>query len=402
MADTFVTSTAFTTSFTIPSERPLSYGDMPFYAFDETKARLAVALMKMETETRDDPQFNDFEYDVHPYTVTLSGAMNATITTMTIAAAAPWIRQGQTLIAPSTGEVVRISAAPASPYTSFTVTRHIGGSAAGLGIADAATLHSSGTAYGEGTGAPAGYFRKPSLVTNYTQIFKRSTQRITGTADKTKIRAQLNKRTKAKNDALMQVYTDMELAFLYGHGAETTDEDGNPLTLTSGVSTLLSTNVADYSSTGIDYETFQDACVPIARRGKSTTRLGIGGDLAVHNIVKMIEARTLTTIGIEQLPSTENFGLDIKRIYAGGLTINLMRSPLLSEIPDRRGDLFLLDMGVIKRVKHGSRGEIQYFDDIRDNKAQDWWQASFQVETGLKLMIESAHAWWRGINTFNP
>ena len=97
-----------------------------------------------------------------------------------------------------------------------------------------------GTAYGEGTGAPAGWHDEISQTEGYCQIFKNANELMSGTAMATEYRFSKNEYARQWESVLNEHKLDIERATLFNIG--------NPGNLTSGYQTPTSEDLSDPST----------------------------------------------------------------------------------------------------------------------------------------------------------
>lgn len=132
----------------------------------------------------------------------------------------------------TTGEILRVVSVDSA--TQITVTRAFGVIAAAAGsVADDATLYKVGTAFEQGSTAPASRVINPTRVMNYTQIFRNSWA-LPGTMEVIPAVAGGPIVAESKQECGMFHSTDIESAFIFGQKKATTD-GGKYITAMSGI-----------------------------------------------------------------------------------------------------------------------------------------------------------------------
>ena len=208
------------------------------------------ALMgKMADEPVDDPEFSWWDEPNDLIRLQVNGALTNVATTCVVDSADPtattdvaWgnathLKPGDLLLvenatepADQTNEIVLVTAVASA--TSFTISRGASGTTAAA-IADNAWLLKIGSAYEEGSSAPAATTRNPIKYYNLCQIFK-SAYEATRTATKTKARTG----DILANDKKRKIFDhsrDIELALMFGQRYETTGSGGKPLRFFGGL-----------------------------------------------------------------------------------------------------------------------------------------------------------------------
>ncbi len=170
-------------------ERPKNFREYILWRNPNGSAPLFALMAKMADESTDDPEFVWWDEPLDIVRLQVNGALTNVATTCVVdsgdpSAASPdarWglgrhLKAGDLLIVEpaaepqvQVAEIVMVTAVASD--TSFTISRGVAGTTAAA-IADNSFLTKIGSAYEEGSNAPAGATRNPIKYFNYTQIFK--------------------------------------------------------------------------------------------------------------------------------------------------------------------------------------------------------------------------------------
>lgn len=231
-------------------ERPKNFREMILWMSPNGQTPLTALTAKMKKQTTDDPEFAWWEETLTIVRVKLDDAtdMSNVDTAVVCDNGALDLKPGDMLLvelaagtqtANYANEIVRV--ATVTDDTHFTIVRGQAGSSA-ASITDNSFFTLIGSAYEEGTGAPAATTRNPTKLYNYTQIFKDSYS-ITNTAKATYARTG----DPIKNDKKRKMFdhsTRMEMAFLFGKRYEIASGAvaGKPQRFTGGLMFFLAAN----------------------------------------------------------------------------------------------------------------------------------------------------------------
>jgi hypothetical protein len=383
-----------------PDLRPLNYRETAFKLFPDSPAPFTYIMSKLASRKTDDPEYKIFEWRLPDMAFTVNGEV--AISGTTIAFDAPGstptkgLKAGDMLRVESgnANEVVRVIADPVSPYTSITVERYWGGTNTGAVISDNAIMRWVGSAYEEGSRGPTAISRTPSVVTNYTQIFKDAVK-VTKTAKFTRTRP-MKPWPQLKGECLERMMIKIEYAMLYGVQAETTGPDGEPLRTTAGIESLLTTNAVDFSG-GVDLDTFEDSMEDVFKYG-SNRKLALCGNRALNILNRMVNRNTQLTYMLEKADMKRTYGLNVTSLISPFGTLDLVPHPLMTESAAHTKDVFIIDTKYVNQVVMAG-GDVDWDDNVQlpDEHAQ---KGQYVGELGLSLALEEVHGYWYGLNAY--
>lgn len=138
---------------------------------------------------------------------------------------------------PRTGEVVLVTAISTN---TLTVTRGIGGTTAAI-ILDNEPIYIIGTAAEEGSRSQVARSENPTVATNYTQIFKQSTE-ASGTWLSSSNNSTPHDFPHQARKQMIEHLKDIEGAFLFGGPGEATGANGKKQRSTGGLFYYLTSN----------------------------------------------------------------------------------------------------------------------------------------------------------------
>ena len=380
------------------TERPLNYRQAAFKLFPDSPAPFTFFLSKLPSSTVDDSTFRIFEWRLPEMAFTINGEVAIDATTLIFdSPTTPTknLKEGDLLRDETSGEIVRVSQTPVSPFLNATCERYIGSSNTGAVIADNSILRWVGSSYEDGSRSPTAVSRNHDVVTNYTQIFK-DTAKMTGTAKATRFRPQKSD-TQLQGEALERHMQKLELAFLYGIKSQGTGAGGEEIRTTGGLKTTVTTNVTDFSSTGVSLDTFEDALRDVFKYG-SKSKLGIAGNQALNIMNRLASRNSLTQYDSEILDKKNTFGLHIVKFVTPFGNLNLMPHPLMTESDAYTQDMFIVDP---KNVEYVSlRGRDTDWHPKAQIADEDAWKGFYQTEAGLRLGLEETHGIMTGLNAY--
>jgi hypothetical protein len=262
----------------------------------------------------------------------------------------------------------------------LTCARAIGSQALTAGAVDDGLLV-VGSHHPEGVGAPSAIVYDPTVVSNYTQIF-RNTLEQTNTARATHLRTG-DQYAQAKRECLLLHQIEMEKAFLFGVGHEGTGSNGQPERGTRGMLFHITTNVKDWSA-GVDIDSFEDWCEDLFRYG-SNEKMWLGGAKTINVMNKLARING----HMELLPSTQTYGMDVQRWLTPFGRLNLKLHPLFSENATFNKWAFIFDMPQL-RYRY-LKGRDTKFLANRQAPDYDTVKDEYMSEAGLEGRFESAH-----------
>jgi len=374
-------------------ERPKDYRTAILHLWPNGAAPLTALLSKLPKERADDPEFKIFEQETPEQTMTINnGAGYASgITTFTIddAGSTPTVQlaKNHVLLNIRTSEVMRVTADQVSA-TSVTVERSSGSTAAAA-LNDNDTLIVIGKAYTEGDTIGTAVRRAPTVVTNYTQIFRTSLF-LTRTAMKTRLRTK-SQYQRSKREALEEHSIEMEKAFIFGEQAEATDAtNGMVRRMTKGVKAFITSNTNDFSASVT--ESAFDSQMETAFRFGSTEKLALCGSTTINVLNQLAKNKSTIQIG----PAESVYGMKMQQYVTPFGTLYLKMHPLFNQISNWRGYMLGLDLNNIR---------YRYIDDTsflthRQGKGDDARKDEFLTEAGLEVAHEKTHFFFEGMTAF--
>ena len=372
-------------------ERPKNYREGILRIDPNTKATLTAFLgMTPDAETTD-PEFKWFEKGLLSQRVIVSGAQTAGDTTIELQGTAPGkvIKKGHSLFNERTLEVVWVTADPVNPWTTLTVVRGEGSTAAAMNDGDGLLI--VGSHHQEGAPLPTAITYDPTVKNNFCQIF-RDVIDLTRTAIATELRT-AKPLKEAQRDALELHETGQEKAFIWGTGVE--DVTGaQPERTTKGVVATVATNIKDFSA-GVSTDGWENFLQDVFKYG-SNTKLALVGNV-VLTIISRIARNTGT---IDLVPAAESYGLNIQRYITPHGTLMLKAHPLFNENPSFKDWGLVIDPKFV-RYRY-LRGRDTKYEPNVGNPGDDARKDQYISECGLELSHEVAHAVLKDANTFIP
>lgn len=284
-------------------------GILLLYPSATAKNPLTAITSMLGSQSTVDPEFNWWERSFQNQRMALAANVTLGGTTLTVVSGARQLKAGHVLTIEETGEIVFVTADPATD-TEVSVIRAFAGSAAATVTFNGAGVNPNvrviGSAYEEGSTAPTGINYDPVKKFNYTQIF-RNTLEMTRTASKTRLRTG-DQVKEAKRECLELHSTEMEKAFIWGGRSETTF-NGKPLRTTGGiVSYLPNSNVQAVGAT-TDLEDLEGYMERIFRFG-SSEKIGFCGNRALLVINQIV--RKNSTFNIQS--GIKEYGMNVTRL----------------------------------------------------------------------------------------
>ena len=278
---------------------------------------LVTFLLKLQGKYKscDSPRIESFEDDyVARWAVNGSTTVAASASSTTIAVTdGTLFRPGDVFIVPQAAsestapEQIRVTGVSGN---NLTVVRNVG-SGGLMTIVPAADLAILGTTFEEGATPPSAKTTAPSLVTSYTQIFRKTIN-----LSKTQVASKVYSAPKGERrfqhaKKLKEMKIDMNRQFLFGTKSEalTGGPSGAPIRTTMGLNSVISTNTSNASGTLTEtvFETFARQSF---RYGKKKKLL-----LAAPVIISAIHSWGNSKL---QLKPMENiYGVDITRVQTG-------------------------------------------------------------------------------------
>lgn len=375
---------------------------------EAAKAVLTALTSMMKSRTVDDPIYHWWEKELDDRRIVAAADLTTSNTTLTVAARATTLKEGDVLMVEQTGEIMHVVQNPTSD-TEIIVVRGIGNSGTGVVLDyNGANINPNflvvGSAYEEGSMAPSGINFDPTERSNYTQIF-RNTLEMTRTASKTKLRT-TDQVKEAKRECLELAGIDMERAFWFGKKHATT-KNGKPLRFTAGVrdqiNSLAPGNIKTWS-TAITMDLLEAEFLNLFKYG-SSEKVMIGGNRALLTIGQVI--RKNATWNIES--GLKEYGMKVTRITSPFGELVFMAHPLFTQsgggvdilgsgsYPGLSASAAILDMAQIGYVNL-TGDDLRYEPDLKSN-GLDGQKSGYIAECGIELIHAKSHFWWNNVSS---
>ena len=371
-------------------ERPKNYRGMLLLLKPNTRAPLTALTGQMKSESTDDAEFKVFTKGLPSQRATVSGSINTTVTSITLQGSGnhTLFKTGHAVINERTGEVMWVSSA-ATANTIIT-ERGKGSSKAAMTTGDGLLI--LGSHHEEGAATPAAITYDPSVVTNYTQIFRNSLN-LTGTALATRLRYADNRKLEAKREVLELHAIEMEKQFFFGSGVEDTT-GSHPERTTKGLFFFITSNVSD-AADAMDIDSFENFLEDVFEDGSDQKMLYCGNrQLNVINKAARIWG-TLQT-----MPKTETFGMQIQEWITPYGSLAIRQHPLFSKNPTFNDWGFVLDnTSIVYRYLRGR--DTQYLTN-RHSPGDDVEKDEYLTECGLECQFQETHGLLKNASAFVP
>ena len=375
-------------------ERPKNFREMILWRDPNGSAPLTALMSKMKKETVDDPEYSWWEEELKAIRLTTHTAAIVTATTALTVLATTDADAFDAVVSdlflvekdPSAGaysfEIVEVSTAVTSS-TILTVTRGAHNTTA-ASMVSGSSLLKIGTAFEEGSAAPAAVTRKPTKKYNYTQIFKH-VYTITGTANATKLRTG-DALSNDKKRRMFDHAVAMEQAFLFGFRSETTvtepkrttgglyqflaDATTNPTIKVWTTTTITEDDILDATSGMWDYN------VPES----GTERIGLAGNGFLNKLNKIANSSSSSRINFDGV--IDVFGMKLQRWILPQGTIYIRSHPLMNTNSRFSNVCFIINPpGVRYRPLQGR--DTKFLDNIQtpgDDAKKGQWLTEAGVE----------------------
>lgn len=409
-------------------QRPKNWREGILFLFPNGDVPLTAILSKMGSQKVDDPQYYWWTKglpaqggtvssvyttaDVSTTEYTTGGSAGDTLYCKVAAAVATEFRVGHQVLLRNTANYAddtnaKVTSVVQNGASSVIGVKLIQDDPTTTGVADCNRILVIGSVNPEGAAMPDAIAYDPTKYTNYTQIF-RTPLDITRTARKTKLRTG-DAYKEAKREALLLHGIEMEKAFIWGYGLETTGTNGKPERTTWGLIPFLSANggLTDDFTSNSDYtdtswlasgETWLDAQLETIFRYGSGERLALCGSgtiLGINKLVKEYGNYTFT-------PKTTDYGIQVMKWTTPFGVINLKRHPLFSFEVTNRNSMLILEPA---DLKYRFIDDTTFYDDPEKKNTgysrMDATNEEFLTECGLEFHHPSKTGYLNGFNTDN-
>lgn len=364
--------------------------------FPNSPVALTALMSMLKVENTDSPRFHIFTKSLPNQRATVNGSHSSAVTTINLNGTTPAkvFKKGHSLINERTLEVMWIVADPTAPYDTITVVRGKGSTAATINTGDGLIV--VGTHHQEGGAVPTAITYDPTDAVNYTQIF-RTAVFLTKTAMATKLRTGSDM-LERQRETLELHAIEREMAYIFGTGVEDTSGPQTERT-TKGLVSLISTNVSDFSSTGLDIDTWETFLEDVFEDG-SNEKLLLAGNTALTTINKVARIHG----EIQMTPTTETYGLMMDRYRTPYGYLVLRQHPLFSKNPTFRSWGVVIDTQYLVDRPLNGNGEnrdTQYLEN-RHNPGDDAQKDEWLTESGVEIQFEGVNGLFKGATTFVP
>jgi hypothetical protein len=385
-----------TTDWSSPDYRPKNYREMAFKLWPTSPTPLTYLLSKLPSRTTDDPEYNIFEWRLPQQVWTLTAADGAdagnpdTSVVGVAAGEANGLKVGDILEEESTNNQYKVTVA-STDGAAFSIiewadTNNV------PAVDD--VLRWVGSVYLEGSGAPESVMRTPSMVTNYTQIFKDSVE-ITGTADATRTRP-FKPWAQAKAECLERHMLKLEYATLRGRKKELTT-GANPARTFGGLNYYI-TEAKDFESGGMSMDDLEDQLQIAFKYGTKDKGLVVGNTaIKIMNRVARNHAALQFNM-TDKMNKDQTFGLDVAEWVTPFGILRIIPHALMSESDAYTQDGYILDFKYLEYVKLRGR-DTKWFPNAQDND-QDSKRGYYQTECGFSVALPEVHQKWTNLDAF--
>lgn len=373
-----------TGSWSTPDERPKNYRELILLLYPNAKAPLTAMLSKLKDEPSDDPEFKIFTKDVPAQVSNATASFTNVATSITVGDGTIY-KIGHAILDVLTLEVMWVTNVAGNVLT---VVRGKG-TAASASSGSADPLLIIGSHYQEGASTPAAIAYAPSVVNNFTQIFRNALE-MTNTAKMTRLRTG-DAIAEARRESLELHAIEMEKAFLFGAKLEDTG-GSQPDRTTGGMNFWVSTNIQDFAG-AVTIDGWENFLESIFKYGSSEKLCLLGG--RALNVLNKI-ARSYGTVNIT--PQAETYGMYMLTWITPFGVLQLKLHPLLSIDSTFTSWGFIIDPAhVVYRYLKGR--DTQYLEN-RQSPSADEQLDEWLTEAGLELQHEKVHGIFKNATAF--
>jgi len=376
-------------------ERPKNYRELILLLFPNSPLSLTALMSKLQVRATNDPEFKIFTKNLPTQRVINSGAATSGATTITTqgSGASIALKKGHSLINERTLEVIWVTADPTSPFNTFTAARGKGSSAAAMNDGDGLLI--VGSHHQEGSAVPTAITFEPSVLNNYTQIF-RTALHLTNTAKATNLRtgSDLEER---QRETLEIHAIEREMAYIFGTGVEDTS-GAQPERTTKGFISLVTTNVKDFAG-AVDIDSWESFMEDVFEDG-SSEKLLLAGNTAITNINKVARIHG----EIQMTPMSETYGMMLDRYRTPYGFLQIRQHPLFSKNATFRTWGIVVDPDYLAdRILSGNgvNRDTNYLEN-RQNAGDDATKDEWLTESGLELDFDTCNAVFKNASAFVP
>lgn len=348
-------------------------------------APIAVISSRLGSVGTHNPEFKTSEKDLPVYADAVNnGAGYSDSATSVVVDNGTVFYAGDTVKVPRTGEVFRVTAVSTN---TLTVVRGVGGGNAAL--VDNDELIRIGTAMEEGDVSPTPRFENPTIVTNYTEIFKTSWRMTNTQKEGEQINGAKSWDQIAKEKGI-EHKRDMELAFLLSKPSEINTGTG-PRRTTGGALHFIQTNITTSGGTLNQSTELNVILRNVMRYAEKKEVIGYTSD----TILDIINNFGVGKLQLVQSDSDVVYGLQIMAFQTPNGIIRFTPHRLLSESTEYRKYAIFLDMASVRR-RHLNNRDTHIETNIQANNA-DYREDQYLTECGLEFGLERRHGVLKGV-----
>lgn len=410
MAEKTVFGMAGTGDWTHPDYRPKNYRQMAFKLFPDSPTPFTKMLSKLPTKTVTDPEFKIYEERLPAQWATSDGIVASSVAKHDIDVVTLNIGEvggstpsyafkiGDLLKGETGGEVVRVT--EITDATNIKVSRYWGdtGTAGTSTILDNEVLRWVGSAYPEGDGAPKAISKQPTIVTNFTQIFK-DTAGITGTAQATTFRPDAKQWPVLQAQCLERHMLKLESALIHGVKEEVLIQNARGESeyarSTGGFRQFVwdAGYYKDYAG-AVTLDAVEDRLERVFTYGSKTKGSWVGYR-ALNVLNKLVRANSTWNWNAEAMPKKQTYGLEVMELRCPFGVLQMIPHPLMAESVEYTSEMYIFDSKNLEYVTLPGR-DTDWFPNAQ-NVDEDAKRGYYQSECGLRLALPETHEVWTGM-----
>jgi hypothetical protein len=345
---------------------------------------LAVFSRAVDKERTVATKFKWLEDEAKPRFDTVSTEATAAATEVLVSNGT-YYQQWDQVLNTRTGEQFRVDSVNAN---TLTVTRGIGSTAAIQLVGD--ELMIIGSAQPENDTSKPARAKQPSLVENYTQIF-RTPFEVSGTLQAVGFMAQPKEWNRVARNAGIEHAKDIEYSMVLGRKSATTPGATEDRT-TGGILSFINSNQTDAGGNLSEAE-FNAALAQVMRYG-SKSKLAMGSSVAVSALNKFPASKQITK------NDETTYGMDVTHYTSPFGSLNLVYHRLL-EGQKYGGYLIICDMSETW-YRYLANDEVSRDTKVLANRQpndQDGTKSEYLTECGLRFGLQRTHGLISGITS---
>jgi hypothetical protein len=370
-------------------ERPKNYRDVILLLFPNASAPLTALLGRLPDAATDDPEFKLFTKALPTQITDVNNTSYNNTATAIVVDDGSIFKPGHVVRNSNTAEIFWVTSISGN---TLTVVRGQGAAAANMTDEDELVI--IGSAYAEGDAVPSAVTYAPSVVTNYTQIF-RSVLNLTGTANATNLR--YGRPIKERKRETLELHSiEMEKAFLWGGSVEVNGTTATPKRTTKGIANFVSTNVFDFSSAGgVDIATWDNDMEALFKNGSNEKLLLCGGRM-LNVLNQLVRANYM----VQATPPTDTYGMNMTKYITPFGTLIMKQHPLMSQSATLTSWGIAIDTKHL-RYRYLAGRDTSYRDNIQA-PGDDAIKGEYLTECGLEVDFEQVNAVFKSATAFLP